>query len=156
MATIGHNGINETEAKRWLGEVSRVYDELDAQKIDNMNRCRVIRERLPDIYKSAKAAGICVKALKAAVKVTRAEKDLEHLIDKATPEEEDDREVFDFLRDVAAQGDLFSAAARKSRDEDDDKDLRPNFLQEGDAVRVNVTRLKKGIKGLPGADATDA
>lgn len=155
MTSIGHNAINETEAKRWLGEVSRVYDELDAQKIENMNRCRTIRERLPDIYKSAKAAGICVKALKAAVKVTRAEKALGDLIDAARPEDEDDAEAFDFLRKIATQGDLFDAATRRASD-DEDADLRPNFLKEGDAVRVNVTRLKAGIKGLPGAEATEA
>lgn len=155
MSTIGHNGINETEAKRWLGEVSRVYDELDAQKIENMNRCRTIRERLPDIYKSAKSAGICVKALKAAVKVQRAEKALDDLIDKARPEDEDDAEAFDYLRKIATKGDLFDAATRSATDDDDD-DLRPGFLKEGDAVRSNVTRLKKGIKGLPGAEATDA
>lgn len=154
MSSIGHNGINETEAKRWLGEIGRVYDELGAQKIENMNRCRAIRERLPDIYKSAKAAGICVKALKAAVKVQRAEKALDDLIDKATPEVEEDREAFDYLRQIATQGDLFDAATRAATD-DDNADLRPGFLKEGDAVRTNVSRLRAGIKGLPGAEATE-
>lgn len=154
MATIGHNGINETEAKRWLGEVMRVYMELDEQKIENMNRCRAIRERLPDIYKSAKASGLSVKALKAAVQVTRAEKALEDLIDKATPEDEDDADAFEYLRSIASPGDLFDAATRDSDDEDGD--LRPNFLKGQDAARENSARLKKGIKGLPGADAVEA
>ena len=144
MATIGHNGISETDARRWLGEVSRVYDELDAQKIENMNRCRAIRERLPDIYKSAKAAGICVKALKATVKVARAEKALDDLIDKSTPEDDDDRAAFDYLREIATKGDLFDAATRHATSDDDD------------AVRTNVRRLKAGIKGMPGAEATEA
>jgi len=155
MSSIGHNGINETEAKRWLGEIGRVYDQLDAQKIENMNSCRAIRERLPDIYKSAKAAGMCVKALKAAVKVARAEKALDDLIDSATPEDDDDREAFEYLRKIATKGDLFDAATRAESD-DDNADLRPGFLKEGDAVRVNVKRLKAGIKGLPGAEATEA
>ena len=156
MTSIGHNGINETEAKRWMGEVSRVYDELDAQNIENMNRCRAIRERLPDIYKSAKASGMCVTALKAAVKVMRAEKALDDLIDKATPEDEDDREAFDYLRQIATKGDLFDAATRRASGDDEDADIRPNFLKESDAVRENVARLNAGIKGLPGAEATEA
>lgn len=135
---IGHNGMNETEAKRWMGEIHRVYDELDAQKIDNMNRCRAIRERLPDIYKSAKAAGMPVKAIKAAVKVQRAEKALEHLIDKATPEDDDDAEAFEYFRAIPKQGDLFVDDGN-----DDDRDLRPAFL-------------KKSARGLPGADAAEA
>lgn len=135
---IGHNGINDTEAKRWMGEVHRVYDELDAQKIENMNRCKSIRERLPDIYKSAKAAGMSVKAIKAAVKVQRAEKALDHLIDKITPEDEDDAEAFEYFRAIPKQGDLFASAGN-----DDERDLRPGFL-------------KNSARGLPGADAAEA
>lgn len=155
MATIGHNGINESEAKRWLGEVARVYDELDELKIEHMNRCRAVRERLPEIYELAKDAGMPIKALKAAVKIARAEKALDQLIEKATPEDEEDQEALDYLRQIAQQGDLFDAATRKKGDDGDD-DLRPGFLKDQDAARENTTRLKKGIKGLPGADATDA
>lgn len=155
MTEIGHNGINSTEAKRWLGEIARVYDELDDLKIEHMNRCRAVRERLPEIYELAKDAGMPIKALKAAVKIARAEKALESLIDKATPEEEDDREALNYLREIATQGDLFDAATRKN-DDDGDADLRPNFLKETAAARENAERLKKGIKGLPGADATEA
>ena len=155
MTEIGHNGINESEAKRWLGEVARVYDELDELKIEHMNRCRSVRERLPEIYELAKDAGMPIKALKAAVKIARAEKALESLITKATPEDEEDQEALDYLRQIAQQGDLFDAATRAESD-DDNADLRPGFLKEGDAVRVNVKRLKAGIKGLPGAEATEA
>lgn len=155
MGAIGHNGINETEAKRWLGEVARVYDELDELKIEHMNRCRAVRERLPEIYELAKDAGMPIKALKAAVKIARAEKALESLITKATPEDEEDQEALDYLRSIAQQGDLFEAAVRKN-DDDSDADLRPSFLKDQDAARENAATLKKGIKGLPGADATEA
>lgn len=154
MTEIGHNGINSTEAKRWLGEIARVYDELDELKIENMNRCRAVRERLPEIYELAKDAGMPIKALKAAVKIARAEKALDQLIEKATPEDEEDQEALDYLRQIAQQGDLFDAATRKSGD--DDADVRPGFLRDQDAARENGKRIKNGIKGLPGADATEA
>ena len=157
MATIGHNGINDTEAKRWLGEVARVYEELDDLKIEHMNRCRAVRERLPEIYELAKDAGMPIKALKAAVKIARAEKALESLITKATPEDEEDQEALDYLRQIAQQGDLFDAAVRKINEAiDGDAGLRPNFLKDQDAARENSARLNKGIKGLPGADAVEA
>lgn len=149
MTEIGHNGINATEAKRWLGEVARVYDELDELKIEHMNRCRAVRERLPEIYELAKDAGMPIKALKAAVKIARAEKALEHLIDKATPEDEEDQEALDYLRQIAQQGDLFDAATRKINEAiDGDDDLRPNFLKDQDAARDNAERLKKDRKSV--------
>ncbi len=134
---IGHNGINDPEAQLWLSEIMRVHADLEIQKVENMNRSRQIRERLPEIYDRAKDAGIPVKALKAAVKVILKQRDLDELIAKVTPEDDDDAEAFDFFRSIPKQGDLFSAS------EDDDGDLRPGFL-------------KNKSRGLPGADAAEA
>jgi len=133
---IGHNTGNQSDAHRWLSEVMRVYADLDEQKVENMNRSRQIRERLPEIYDRAKSSGVSVKALKAAVKVIRAEHALESLIVKATPEEDDDIDAFDFFRSLPKQGDLFAT-------DDDEEDIRPRTL-------------KNNTRGLPGADAAEA
>jgi len=148
--------MNETEARRWTEEAMRIYAELDEQKIENMNKCRQIRERLPEIYESAKNAGINVKALKAAVKVARAKMAFENAIEAATPEDDEDVAAFEYLRAIAVPGDLFEAATRSHSNDEGDDDLRPNFLKNQEAARENTSRLKKGIKGLPGADAVEA
>lgn len=109
MTTIGHN---DTEAQRWVGECLRVYDQLDEARIEHMNRCRDIRARLPTIYESAKGAGLSVKALKSAIRVSLATRKLADLIEKVTPEDEDDAEVFEQLRAIATPGDLFEFATK--------------------------------------------
>lgn len=129
MAQIGHNGFDQNVAKRWIGEALRVYGELDEAKIEHMNRCREIRERLPEIYESAKNAGVNLRALKASIKVARATDAFEALIRKATPEDQEDREAFEYLAAIAAPGDLFEAALRAS-----EKNNAP-------------------VQGMPGADA---
>lgn len=109
MTAIGHN---DTEAKRWVGECLRVYDQLDEARIEHMNRCRDIRARLPTIYESAKGAGLSVKALKAALRVSLATRKLAALVEKVTPEDEEDADVFEQLRAIATPGDLFDFATK--------------------------------------------
>lgn len=161
----GHNQIDKQVLARWLGEALRVYDELDAQKIDNMNRCRVIRGRLPGIYESAKAAGLPLKAFKLTVKAElfeRAKAAIDAKLDDLVPEDDEDAEAYEALRSMARDGDLFDAAVKKREagQGDDDGDVRPAFLRNkgnSDAngteaqTAENVTRLKKGIKGMPSA-----
>ena len=159
MTTAG-NGIDPTVLSRWTGEVMRVYSALDAQKIENMNVCRSIREPLPDIFERAKEAGLPLKAFKAHIKIERAKIAYDRACENATPEDDDDREAFEHLRSIAEDGDLFDHAVKEAQGnaDDDDKDLRPRHLQEAEKQRVaeNTARLEKGIIGLPGADATNA
>lgn len=132
MSRIGHNGFDSNVAKRWIGEILRVHGELEEAKIEHMNKCRDIRERLPDIYDSARNAGINIKSLKAAIKVARAKNAFENLVHKATPIDDEDKASFEYLASIAAPGDLFEAALRANNNN------RPSII------------------GMPGADAAEA
>lgn len=163
MATAGHNGFDVESAKRFTDEVMRVYQELEDLKIENMNKARVIRERFPDLYDAAKNAGVPLKPFKAHIKAIRAEQAYQRAIEKAKPEDSEDQEAWEMLRELATPGDIFAHAVKKHDAATDDADIRPRFLREKDAgsdqVASNVTRLEKGIKplsGLPGADAQEA
>lgn len=168
----GHNGIDPVVAKRWLSEALRVYGDLDAQKIENMNAARAIRGRLPDIYESAKNAGLPLKAFKLMIKQRLIEQkiaDLEQDINDLTPEDDEDAETFEqFQAAIGDFGELPLGAAALDRkagetsgNSDDERDVRPAFLREKDASdaeigRANGEKVAKGIRGLPGADASEA
>lgn len=164
MTQIGHNGVDPTVLKRWTTEVMRVHDALDAQRIENMNACRKIREPLADLYEAAKNAGLPSKAFKSHIKAELARRAYEKRLANITPEDDDDAEAFEAMRAMAEDGDLFDHAVKqhdaKSPEADED-DPRPAFLRKRDeeaAARVdeNVLRLTKGIKGMPSGDATGA
>lgn len=158
------NSINSDAAKRWLGEALRVYDELEDLKVSNMNQARIIRSRLPGIYESAKGEGLPIKALKTVLKeelIKRKIAAAEAAIEALEPDDDEDAETLEQFR--AALGDfadspLGKAAVDQKAAGDDDSDLRPRHLKEAEAQRVeeNKRRLKDGIKGLPGAEATEA
>lgn len=164
----GSNEPDPVVVKRWLSEALKVYDQLDEQKIANMNECRRIRAQLPTIMESAKNAGLHSKGFRLLVKDALLQRKIEGLhedIDALTPDDEDDAEAFEQLRAIAERGDLFSAAVDRhdkaqaaKKDGEDDDDPRPQFLKDkhdkADQTAENVERLKKGIKGMPGADTT--
>lgn len=169
MTQQGHNGIDPVVAKRWIGEAMRVYADLDEQKIANMNECRAIRARLPEIYESAKNAGLPVKAFKLVLRKRLKEQKIAGLeadIEALTPEDDEDAETFEQFK--AAIGDFgelpLGAAAIERKAGEEDRDLRPPFLRDKDAQRAsdeaigkaNGAAVAKGIKGLPGADAAEA
>lgn len=160
MTQAGTNGFDPTTVKRFLGEALRVYDKLDAAKIDHMNNCREIRSPLKDIKKAAKNAGLPKAAFNALIKSELAKKNYDRAIEAATPDDDEDIEAWEQMRAIAGDGDLFDAAVKKHDASSDDSDLRPRFLQEKDAegeqVESNVRRLRSGITGLPGADAESA
>ncbi|MBS4016786.1 MAG: hypothetical protein KGZ68_00995 [Dechloromonas sp.] len=167
MAKAGHNGVDPKVLARWTGEVLRVYDDLAAQKIANMDKCKEIREPLTDLYDAAKNAGLNLKAFKSHIKVELAQRAYERAVAKAEPEDDEDLEAFEALRAVAEAGDLFDAAVQanekkkgggKKATDDDEKDVRPRHLKDLEQQRVeeNTRRLEEGISGLPNADATDA
>ena len=167
MSEAGHNGIDVAVAKRWIGEAMRVYEDLDAQKIENMNTCRKIRSRLPNIYEAAKNAGLPIKAFKLYIREQLLEQKIEGLqadIEALTPDDDEDAETFEQFRSALgglADTPLGKAAisTRGGDDDDDQRNLRPRHLREKDAdaeaAQANVKALKK-IKGLPGADADAA
>ena len=171
------NTIDEEVLQRWMNEAMRVYKAIDDQVIANMNECRKIRARLPAIYKSAKNAGLTLKPFKLRVKQALFEKkidDLNDKIDNLMPEDEEDAAIFEQMRSIALKGDLFDHAVRKhdAKEGDDDRDLRGGAQREADARRAreaaeggasdeahvadNVRKLRRGIRGLPGAEANEA
>lgn len=149
------NGFDPKVVKRWTGEVLRVHEEIEKLRVDHMNRCREVRERLPDIYESAKEAGLPKKAFRSHIRVELAKLAYERACEKAVPDDEEDREAFEQLRAMSSPGDLFDAAVKAH---DDDADLRPRHLRDLEQQRVeeNTRRLQEGISGLPGADANEA
>jgi len=153
MSEQGHNGFNATTVNRFLGEVLRVHDKLDEAKIEHMNNCREIREPIKRIEKQAKDAGIPLAAFRALIKSELAERAYKRAIDKARPNDEDDADAWDALREIAAEGkpdDLFSHAVKKHDEEDEDRDLRPRTLREkeDDAAKKNAKLIEEGISEL--------
>lgn len=175
----GDNSIDETVAKRWFGELRRVHEDLDAQKIRNMNDCKAIRDRRPKIFEQAEAAGIPMKALKIAEKQWLEERrilEARARQQKALPEDADDLEIYEQLqRAIGAFGNTpLGAAALKKADPAakgaDPEEVRPPHLirldderrartAEAAAVEENTERLEKGIKpttkGMPGSRKKD-
>jgi hypothetical protein len=166
MVTQGQNSIDPTTVKRFLGEAMRVYEKLEAQKIANMNECREIRAPLKDIKKAAKNAGLPKDAFNALIKSELAKRVYERAVENATPEDDEDKEAWEQMREIASEGDLFDAALKAHDAGEDEPDVRPRHLREKEADRVareNAEKIEKGIKplgekqiGLPGADATEA
>jgi hypothetical protein len=172
MSGVRQNSLDKTVLARWTGEILAIHAKLDDQKMENLRVCKEIREPLNDLYDAAKNAGLPSKAFKAHVKAELAKKAYEKRLRNIEPEDEDDAEAYELMREIAEEGDLFSAAVKahdaRGATKDDDADLRPRHLREKEdslksdiaaqeaRVADNVTRLKSGIKGLPGADANEA
>jgi hypothetical protein len=157
--SIGHNGVDTVALKRWTGEIMKVYQRLDEQRMENMRVCKEIREPLSDLYDAAANAGLGKKPFKSHIKAELAKLKYERALAKAVPEDDEDREAYEALRSIAEAGDLFDAAVKAH---DDDADVRPRHLREQEADRIaraNAAKIEKGIKplvGLPGADASEA
>lgn len=163
------NGIDPVVAKRWVGEALRVYQALEDQKIANMNACRTIRARFPEIFENAKNAGLPIKALKLTIKQRLLELKIEGLqedIDGLVPEDEEDAETFEQFREAIGDfGELPLGKAAVEKKAAEEEDLRPRHLREqeeerkanDDAAAENAKKIKSGIKGLgDGADAAHA
>ena len=168
------NSLDKTVLARWTGEIMSIYRKLEDQKMENLRRCKIIREPLPDLYDAAKNAGLPLKAFKAHVKAELAKIAYEKRLANIEPEDEDDAEAYELMRSIAQEGDLFDHAAKeheakptkadKAKKDDPGEsgevvDLRPRHLRQSEADRAaeeNAAKIAKGIKGLPGADAEHA
>lgn len=149
--TAGANGVDAKVLARWTGEVLRVHDRLEEQRMENMRVCKEIRAPLNDIYESAKNAGLGGKAFKSHIKIELAKRKFDQACAKAEPEDDEDLAIFEALRAVAEAGDLFDHAVKKhdAAQDDDERDLRPRHLREADKER-------KAARGLPGAENAEA
>ena len=168
------NGIDAQKAQRWMGEVLRVHDDLDEQRMDNMNRCRIIRERLPVLFEAAKNEGLPLRAFKASVKKALLDRGIERLngkIEDLKPEDADDAEAFEMLQQAlggfgdtplgaatldAATEKKAAAAARKAAKGAAATGSENQAETSTDAqVAANTALLQgeNGIKPLPESDA---
>jgi hypothetical protein len=154
------NGFDPSIVHQFVKDIERHFETLKSYQGEYMNRCKTVRDLIARSKDAAKEAGIPKKLLTALLKERELLRKVDDIRDSF--EDDEDAEVYDQL--CEALGDFIETplgkAAAGTAPGDDEKDVRPAFLKEKDAasdhVEGNVTRLRKGIKGLPGANATEA
>ena len=62
------NVINETDAKRWVGEIERIDEEILSIKMRNAAECKAAKDRKTTAFECADAAGVPTSALKLELK----------------------------------------------------------------------------------------
>jgi hypothetical protein len=154
------NGFDPSTVQQFVKDIERHFETLRSHQGEYMNRCKGVRDLIARAKDAAKEAGIPKKALNSLLK----ERELLRKIDgiRESFEDEEDLETYEAL--VEALGPLadtpLGRAATGSSDDDDEEDVRPRHLREQDenrkAAAENSKRLRKGVTGLPGADATEA
>ena len=110
MTTIGHNAFDENVARRWIGEIFRIEAELNEAKADYDERRADINDRRKDVLRSAKAAGVNIKAIAASLKIKKAEEAFARVVQKATPDDAEDRHEFEQIAEMVSPGPLFDFA----------------------------------------------
>lgn len=104
--------LKNTEApeliRKHVAAMLEVQDELDAQKIANMNKCREIREGFTRKLDMADAEGLSKKKVKALFKIELLKRDAEKLSERrdniVDAFEDDDAETFELY--LEAMGDF--------------------------------------------------
>lgn len=149
------NGYDPTIVQQFVKDIERHFATLESYRGEYMNRCKSVRELITRSKDAAKEEGIPKKLLNALLKERELERKIDNIHDSF--EDEEDADNYEALKD--ALGSLADTPLGKAAlGESDDADLRPRHLKEAEAQRVeeNKRRLKEGIKGLPGGDATEA
>lgn len=114
--TLADNQIDETVAKRWVGEIERKFDDLETERGTYMARCKSIRGQIKELKDAADSAGVG----RASLNLTLEERKLERKKQKLRDDVEDD--VIELAEQLHKPiGDLVSlplgAAAGKREDE---------------------------------------
>jgi len=142
----------EGKAEGYLKRIETLLAEMESAKGTYMAECKERREDIKEIYAEAKDAGVPVKALRGVVKMRALDKKLNAIADGL---DEDEAEAYELL--CEALGPLGAAAAKaaghKSKNDDDERDLRPDALKQADQARADEAELAKVGKG---ADAKAA
>ena len=133
------NGFNPERIRGFVSEIEQEFDKLASEKGAFMERCKVIRSRIDDVYKSAKAVGVPKTPLKAVVKTRKLERDLKDIRDDL--EDIDERDKYDLIRE--ALGDFASSPLGQAASTPPGSE----FEGVGDIVAQNVERLR-GIKAI--------
>lgn len=153
------NGFDPSTVQQFVKDIERHFETLKSYQGEYMNRCKGVRDLITRAKDAAKEAGIPKKHLNSLLK----ERELLRKIDgvREAFEDEEDLETYEAL--VEALGPLADTPlgrAAMGDDDEDDEDVRPRHLREQDpdrkAAAENSKRLHKGVKGLPGDDATEA
>ncbi|MCI0598732.1 MAG: hypothetical protein L0Y60_04295 [Beijerinckiaceae bacterium] len=131
------NGFDPDRVKGFVADIEAEFDNLASEKDAYMERAKVIRGRIDDIYKTAKALGVPRGPLKAVIKERELERRLEAIPESFAESEE--REKYNLIMD--ALGDFASTPLGEAAASPPE-----NVTSLADAVTTNVARLKRGIK----------
>ena len=154
MSTPGSNGFDAV--KPHVEAFEAVDAELEAMKMDYMNRCRDKREAQKRIVKMVKAEGFAADSFKAVLKHRRLERKIEEI---ATDLDDADAvESYQFMLEALgglADLPLGQAALSQPRDRHAERAAAVDSLASDDAddaeskqVSDNVTALRRGIAPL--------
>lgn len=135
----------EGKAEGFLKRIETVLADMESEKGTYMAQCKERREDIKGIYTEAKDAGVPVKALRGVVKMRALEKKLD-----AIPDGFDIDESAAYETLTEALGDLGRAAARKAgyaKDDDGERDLRPDSLKQAEKDRADEAALAGVGKG---------
>ncbi len=130
-------GFDPGRVKEFVEYIESEFDKLASEKGAYMERAKVIRGRIDDIYKTAKAMGLPKAPLKAVIKERELERKLKAIPDAF--DEMEEREKYNLIRD--ALGDFASTPLGEAASSPPE-----NVTNFADAVEKNVERLKRGIK----------
>lgn len=131
------NGFDPERIRGFVSEIKQEFDKLASEKGAFMERCKVIRTAIDDVYKSAKAQGVLKAPLKAVVKTLKLERDLKDIRDDL--DDIDYRNQYDLIRD--ALGDFASSPLGQAASTPPQSEA----VAVGAIVAKNVERLR-GIK----------
>lgn len=139
LETKKPNGFDPDQVKSFVADIEAEFDKLASETGAYMNRAKVIRGRIDDVYKSAKAMGVPKAPLKAVIKARELERKLKNIPDDF--EDIDERDKYQLIRD--ALGDFASTPLGEAASA-----LPENITSLADAAATNVGRLKRGMKKL--------
>ena len=154
MSTPGSNGFDAV--KPHVEAFEAVDAELEAMKMDYMNRCRDKREAQKRIVKMVKAEGFAADSFKAVLKHRRLERKIGEIASDL--DDADAVESYQFMLEALgglADLPLGQAALSQPRDRQAERAAAVDSLASDDAddaesrqVSDNVTALRRGIAPL--------
>lgn len=127
---FGDNTI-EGRAAPFVTRIENLLRDLASERGSYMAKCVPIHEDIREVYGEAKENGVAVKALKGLIKWRALERKQASIGDDFA--DIDEKTVYDQLVEALGPLGFAAAVAAGYRDEPDDVDLRPPFLQEHDA-----------------------
>ena len=134
----GTNAINSTDAKRWVGEIEKLDEEILSIKMRNAAEQKAVKERKKSCFERAEAAGLPMEALK--LELFRRDQDRKRK-ERESDAGEDRVELADMIR--TALGDFAALPLGQAAVE---------TAEGGVAPKPKRGRRKKGGVELAGED----